>query len=213
MLQTDKRGGAPKRKARTKTQKLNDFNFITPLFIRGVTYWQITEQLQAQREYSVTYKMVYADVKEIVDQWHDERMELIDKQKTIELKKIDRLEAMYFEAWDRSLQLKTKDVTKRGGILVNGVMPNPDRVFQEKHTAQGNGDPRFLDGIQWCIDMRCQILGFKKLTQVEAPPMAEQARDVVFTVRGRKGAVHHSNEGIQEAEEVHELNTDKKLIQ
>ncbi len=62
----------------------------------------------------------------------------INEAKAKELARVDHLEREYWEAWERSVgEHRTKTLK----------------------TEEINGDPRYLSGIQWCINKRCELLG------------------------------------------------------
>jgi hypothetical protein len=59
------------------------------------------------------------------------------------------LEETYWAAWQRSIQEKTKTRTSKTG--------DTNSASIEKETLLG--DPRFLQGVERCVDMRAKILG------------------------------------------------------
>ena len=72
----------------------------------------------------------------------------------LELARIDLLERNYWQAWERS---KGDQVVMKTRFKNNQVDLNS---FQERVTRKDMpGDPRYLDGIAKCIEMRLKIVG------------------------------------------------------
>lgn len=201
---------------RTSEQKADDLRIIIPLFLKGYSYMMLMQHINAMREYTLSHVTVYQDIRQVLAEWTKERGKLIEKHKIVELTKIDQLERTYWEAWEQSRAPKKKKVSKQGGQMVNHpitnerVLGNPDKVVMETHTTDSVGDSRWLDGIQWCISKRCELLGLNK--PAAAGANADQdtnntVRDIVFSVRGRKGG----NEHIQEAEEIFDIDNPQSI--
>jgi len=88
----------------------------------------------------------------------------MDAAKREELASIENLKREYWQAWERSLDEKTKTRTEQSTA--------PDRVdkkgnpIKAKGSAKATvekemmlGNPAYLAGIQWCISERAKILG------------------------------------------------------
>jgi len=91
------------------------------------------------------------------------------KAKAKEIAKIDRLEREYWNAWLRSL--------KDAEMIMEKAVETASEIRKEAtQTARGqSGDPRFLQGIQWCIDKRCKIIGIDAATKFIIDDWREQA--------------------------------------
>lgn len=96
-------------------------------------------QLQADiaSELGLSEATVSRDLKVLHKEWLAGSQVGFSKARARELAKIDRLEREYWEAWKRS---------RTGGQA---------------------GDPRFLTGIQWCIERRCKIMGIDAPTKMD----------------------------------------------
>lgn len=191
-----KRGGVPKRK---KAQILEDYKFIIPLFLKGKGVTEIAGLLGKEREYRVAPQTVWGDINQILKEWQKERMDMIDSQMMIDLKKIDQLEVTYWESWEESKKSKVKTVQKERSIYDKkkkarvGDLTNQQA---EKHTTEFVGDKKWLEGVQWCIMQRAELLRYKHVQSAGAEDAIPAARDVVFVTRTRK------NDHIQEAIEI-----------
>jgi hypothetical protein len=197
---------------RTKQEREQDLIFIAPFILKGVGYTQIAKELAANRTYEISVKSVTKDAKAIVDQWHKETLATLSKAKAREIAKINNLERVYHEAWERSCQPLRKKVVKRGGDMVTDPQTNerrllnPNEVREEETMVQRVGDARFLLGIERCIAARVKLLGLDKQA-AELPGQggdvseytAPEVRDITFSVRPRR-----DREAIEEAEEIGE---------
>lgn len=120
---------------------------IARFYLQGLTQDEI-----ARRENS-TQPTISKDLKAIRTAWREGAVRDFDAAREQELDKIDHLERVYWQAWDRSCQDKTRSRTKRrtGGPAVQ------DEAGLEREQRDGN--PAYLDGVQWCIERRCKLLG------------------------------------------------------
>ncbi len=150
--------------ARSPSQEAADRRNIARLYLKGRLQSEIAEEL------GVSQPTVSRDIKALIEEWKIERVYDINEAKARELAKIDNLELEYWEAWERSKQnaeVKTKKATRLGRTLTekeikDGIQPLDRQEIQERSEGQV-GERAFLAGVEWCISMRCKILG------VEAP--------------------------------------------
>lgn len=138
---------APKR---TPIQIENDRTEIARLYLQGLTQTQIGQRLD------MTQQMVCHDLKVIRQRWLESSVIDFNAAKARELARIDNLEVTYWEAWERSLeQFKSKTVKAKGSDL-EAAKASAEQTIK---TEDRNGDPRYLEGVRWCIERRCKILG------------------------------------------------------
>lgn len=92
--------------------------------------------------------------------WAAENAHNLDALKAEELERIRVLEVDYQEGYERSKQQRRRTRTKTrhgGGGGRAGDAGTPVEV--EVTTEQPVGDPRFLDGVKWCVEQRAKIFG------------------------------------------------------
>ena len=151
---------------RDTAQIARDRKKIGELYLKGTLQADIAAKL------SIDQSTVSRDIKALFAEWRKSALVDINEAKARELAKIDALELTYWAAWERSCEdaetetRKTKGVIKRyedgDGQFV------AERPAEVDKTSKGQaGDPRFLQGVQWCIERRCKILG------VDAPEKRE----------------------------------------
>lgn len=204
-----KNEGKPTRNAE---DKLKDLDFIVPLFLKGMRFGEIAETLQAEREYKVDYKVVYRDIGHLLKIWKEERAKLIPAALEIQLRKLERMEAVCWEQFEKSKQAKTKDIDKQRAIFDKKTKKQVgDMVFREgqKHTTVSIGDGSWLDKIFKCWEMQADLLQLKNVP----PPANDDVApigELVFLTVSRKQRKEYT-EAIEVPEE--DGNNIQKLIQ
>ena len=143
---------------RSIAQQERDRREISRLYLQGMYQADIAERL------GLSQPTVSRDIQVLIDEWKVERVYDINEAKARELAKVDNLELEYWEAWHRSQLNAEKEIKKGKGITKDGKITAQE--IQKVSEGQ-SGDPRFLSGVQWCIERRCLILG------VDAPKKTE----------------------------------------
>lgn len=134
-------------KRRDQAQIARDRIRISDLYLQGWIQADIADRV------GLSQATVSRDLKALQQEWLDSALVNFDEAKAQELAKIDRLEREYWRAWLHSCEdaesESTKMVEAQGGKRL-------EASTQRKGQA---GDPRFLNGVQWCIEQRCKIVG------------------------------------------------------
>jgi predicted transcriptional regulator len=133
---------------------------VAELYLAGLTQWETAEKL------GVVQSTVSKDLAVIRGEWLASALQDFDARKAEELAKVDRLERVALDAWERSCRDAVSVATTTGRTDKEGA-PLPDQVTT---TVKGQaGDPRFLERVAWCVNKRCEILGLdspKRLSPV-----------------------------------------------
>lgn len=135
--------------ARNKTVKVDHKRRIAELYLRGINQHTIAAEL------GISQGQVSLDLKSIRKEWLDSSLFDFNARQAEELAKIDNLEATYWTAWERSL----KDVSTKTKRAFKSLASEASSNEISETVQQKTGDPRYLEGIRWCIDKRCEILG------------------------------------------------------
>lgn len=172
---------------RTVEQREADKHFCADLFVKGYTYRQIAEKLNAHNRekgltYELTYKTIFLDINQVLVEWKKERFESIDNYIQLELKKLDKMEVELWSAWENSKSIKRKTKIIGGTINENSVSGG---VLDSRQLETTNGDPRYLDLLLKVQERRAKLLGYNapvKLDVYSQPPKEESPAGVEYDI-------------------------------
>lgn len=123
---------------------------IAHMYCRGYSVYDISK---------MTGKSIAAITKELDNirtLWRDSAVFDFNERISYELKKLDYLETMYWESWEKS---KREAELSFSEVEIDSDEEGPKRKRSKRTTSLPPGDPRFLEGVRWCIERRCQLLG------------------------------------------------------
>jgi hypothetical protein len=152
---TKKLGGP----TRTKEQREYDLKEISGLYLQGWIQAEIAAHINKTRSYDITRQTITRDIKTIQQRWLESSVRNFDEARAEELAKVDNLELTYWSQFEAS---KDPIVKRRTSKKVDG-----ETTEATQEVSLGTGDPRFLQGVQWCIDRRCKLLGLDAPTRSE----------------------------------------------
>jgi hypothetical protein len=132
-----------KKNQRTDAEKELHRAEIAKMYLEGWYQSDIAAKL------GISQPQVSYDLKVLHDRWRAEGIKRIGEYISRELVRIDRLEQMYFDAWERSTQPADSYADKY----------SDDGVETTFKLEERDGSPQFLVGVQWCIKRRCDLLG------------------------------------------------------
>lgn len=165
----------PRRK-RTRGQREYDLRVASELYLKGYTLPEIAEKVSENRPYSLSKSQIFYDLQDIRQTWIQSAILDFTTHQAQELAHIDNLEKSYWEAWEKSLQKqeithveKTEDKT---GI---SQVPSYSRTKTRKEIKERDGNVTFLQGVQWCIEERCKILGLFAPTRINVNDWRKEA--------------------------------------
>lgn len=147
--------------AKKSKQELEQIkNHVSKLYLQGFTFFGMENWIKANTGLSISRKMCSTYVKEMLDEWHFERIDDVDKWITAELKGLNDVEREAWAAWEKSKQDKTKSVTRKRGKLPAGKSQTITTTNVENYdeVTSGTGDPRYLEIIKDCKLQRLQYL-------------------------------------------------------
>ncbi len=116
---------------------------IKDAYLRGDTQMDIAARL------GLSQSQISRDLSKIQRRWRESSLVDINEAKQRELERIDVLEREYWQAWEASRGEQQRSTA--------GKMGDVSRAQIVKFESAG--DPRFLAGVQWCIEQRCKIIG------------------------------------------------------
>lgn len=171
-------------------ERKRDYERTTELYLKG---WR---QVDIAKEMGVSQQQISSDLQVIQKKWAEQSINSMNEIKMRELDRIDTLEREYWKSWDISRGKKQMDelpsekpkIRKKRGRPVkmddSDVMDQVADLLGETNTIDDNplkpekgllvvtdnphGDPRFLAGVQWCINRRCILLGLDTPSKAQA---------------------------------------------
>lgn len=120
-------------------------------------YLSARTQAEIAATLGINQATVSRDLKALQQQWQANALQSIDKIKAKELASIDRLEREYWDSWIASREAK-ETTTSEQSTVASG-----QRIKAAIRTEQRDGDPRYLEGVRWCINKRCEIMGLNAM--------------------------------------------------
>ncbi len=120
---------------------------VAERYLRGETQWEIGLALGVDRS------NISRDIAWIEKQWLGSLLRNFDEAKARELARIDELERTYWQAWQDSRRPKEISTSEQR------TSDHKKALKAGIKKEQRDGDPRFLEGVRWCIEQRCKILG------------------------------------------------------
>lgn len=147
-------------KRQAGTRKITEFTKrrkqIAADYLRGAT------QIELAAKYEIDKATVSRDLAAIRAEWQQSALLDFHAAMAEQLARIDTLEAEYWGAWEDSRLERTETRSgKTENLGMNGDGPHPTRsaTVASIRRVSRDGNPAFLQGVQWCIEQRCKILG------------------------------------------------------
>lgn len=175
------RDGSKKNSKRGAVVKDTRDEAMTKDYLRGMSMSEIGVK------YGITQGRVSQVMKEMRERWRENAMINLDARLEIELAKIDHLEQVAWDAYQRSCgervstsrkveRVRENDEAKEASgklkgkkpkdeiVMVNGheIKLLPVKLYTERKVEQGLGIPAYLDRVAWCINKRLEIFGLDK---------------------------------------------------
>jgi hypothetical protein len=155
-------------KTRRPLEREHNLREVAALYLHGLSQYEIAQRLTVSRQ------QIGYDLKVLQRRWQESALADFHTKKASELAKVDELERTYWDAWDRSCQVRevtTQEKTQAGEDAA-GDMRRKAGFRKEPR----DGNPEFLRGVERCIELRCKITGaFAALKIAPTTPDGEEA--------------------------------------
>lgn len=144
-------------------QRERDLETIGNLYLQGWSQHRIVEKLNQERDYELTQQTISNDLKEIQKRWQANTVMPLDTHKQKELARIDKLEEHYWQEYMASKE--PRKITSKAAKSKPGkpdAKGNATSQLEQTGTErieQREGNPAFLQGVERCIKLRCDLLG------------------------------------------------------
>jgi len=145
---------------RNNNQMAHDKAVMAELSLKGYTLQRIVDEINGRYKasgvaISITTTSVCKELKQIREEWRKSGLLNTNEHKMIQLKKLDILEQQYWDSWQRSIEKPVKKTVSKKISYRSGEEMKQSEAKEEDFY----GDPRFLDGINKCIQQRSALLG------------------------------------------------------
>lgn len=169
------RKAKPRAKAKQANHRTEDQREVcrrdaAKLYCKGWTLADISKWLGETHGIRISVTQVSLDLKYVREQWRKEYAADVHDLRLRELQRIDHLESTYWEGYERSLRAREKKQKERKTAPPAGKPKGMPSVLHERMqvtTEETDGNTRWLEGIRWCIEQRCRLLGVNAPTRVE----------------------------------------------
>lgn len=163
---------------------------ISECYLKAYGFRIIADKVFEEHGIKISHTTARNYVLKLREEWKKERLNNMDEAKNVELQRIDRLETKYWEAWERSIEETKKTKNKQratprrtdGGGTEMSVLTADKEIMTEERL----GDPRYLEGVRWCIDKRCKILGLDAPINANVNHSGTVVNRTVFKTKIRK---------------------------
>jgi predicted transcriptional regulator len=139
---------------RTRAQRENDLEKLSEFTLAGKSQTEMAQLL------GISQSQVSQDLKKLDDRWQ-KALHNKGLHKAREIAKLNRLEMMLNEGWERSLKPKETKIAEK---ITGGKSERTKAVSRHE---QRDGNPAYTTAILAVIDKRCKLLGLnppKRLT-------------------------------------------------
>jgi DNA-binding MarR family transcriptional regulator len=110
-------------------------------------------QTSIANDLKISQATVSGDLKEIRSRWLASSVRDFDDARSIELAKIDLVEAEFWQQWEKSKELK-RTRKQEDGLTERGEMIKTTVVEEQRC-----GNAAYLMGVMACVERRCKLLG------------------------------------------------------
>ena len=150
----------------TEEQQVIIINAIAKLYLEGFSNRAMAIWITENKNIPITHTSVGKYLGKVMDDWRKERICKVDDLLIIELQGLNRVEREAWDGWYRSLNTKTKNVSKRKGSPQKAKDKNGKEVLNVsttevediEETSNTDGNPKFLEIIKDCKSKRIDLL-------------------------------------------------------
>lgn len=150
----------------TEEQQVIIINAIAKLYLEGFSNRAMAIWITENKNIPITHTSVGKYLGKVMDDWRKERISKVDDLLIIELQGLNRVEREAWDGWYRSLNTKTKNVSKRKGSPQKAkgkdgkevLSVSTTEVEDIEETSNTDGNPKFLEIIKDCKSKRIDLL-------------------------------------------------------
>jgi hypothetical protein len=149
--------------------KLPRLELVADLYKRGNSLRKVREEVMRRLDLkSYSLQTVHADVKLLLKEWRESRIEKTDEAVQLELERIDDTIRELWDEWERSKQNYTKTSNKRKGAPVKDKEKGTStlRTYQKEEVET---DVICMGDVSYISEIRHQLIERRKLLGLYAP--------------------------------------------
>ena len=149
---------------------------IARLYLAGFSITAMAKWISSNTQLNISVVTTGKYTKQVLQEWHDARVNDVDLRITAELMRLDRIEQTAWDGWERSKSDKVKTVSK----------VKHDGYEDSTEVTENVGDVRFLELARQCVLDRMQWLAKGTFSPDEANIFNIQNNTVFIGVVDRK---------------------------
>jgi hypothetical protein len=173
-------------------------NYITECHLEGMSMQSTADAVDVKYGIKLSKMTISTYMKGIKKEWLADRVEDINELRLTEVKKLLKVESEFWREWKRSKEPKKRTTSKRKGTGSPLQVVSPEGeittetgvtlsgVETQEQETESLGDPRYLMGVQWCIQMRCKILGVEAPTVIAGGVTIDMRKPINVQLHHRK---------------------------
>lgn len=166
--------------------RLARLEIVAQMYKRGNSVRKIQAEVMARLDLkSYSLSVVDRDIKELLDEWREHRLDDVDLALQLELERIDDTVRELWSQWEKSKQDFTKTASKRKGERVNDKKSGESKIqtYQKEETETEVvqcGNPSYISEIRQQLAERRKLLGLyapekRELTGKDGIPLVPEA--------------------------------------
>jgi len=150
------------RRCRSRAQRESELAAVARLYCQRETVDGVARILE------ISHGQVTYDLRILQQRWRAQADIDYPARRSLELARLDHLERVFWEAWERSQGTRQRSMARQVKRLIQQVRAGeePDTgILQESSLTKEEhiGDPSYLMGVLACIDRRCRLLGLDEV--------------------------------------------------
>lgn len=159
-------------------------DIISELYKRGWSHRQIREEVMARLDLkSYSLRTVHKDIKTLLTEWRETRIDNLDHAVQLELERIDDVVREAWQAWEKSKHDYERKRSKQQGTPPTDYVDNDSdsngspvtlKLELQREEVRCYGDPRYMEVIHKNLSERRKLLG------LYSPEKREVSGDLSF---------------------------------
>ncbi len=174
---------------------------VSELYKKGYPLRKIREEVNSRCDMNVSLPTIHKDVKFLLSEWRNCRLENIDDLVNLELARIDDCLVELWEQWEKSKENYTKVSNSRVGIPIDSEEGEEAKIStvrrqQTDMNVVACGNPAYM------AEIRQQLIERRKLLGLYAPEKRDYSSSIVTVDKMTNEQIEEELRRIREARNV-----------